>query len=160
MAKTALHDFFKKVIDEEINSDGLQLSDRELYVINELWFAPKRLEDLAKEMGVTRERIRQVEAKAQKKILSHIKTRKAEIEEKHEMKARREEYGDEILDQKIDTLDLSVRTYNGLRRNNISTIGDIMKMSNAEVMKIRNFGRKSYHEVVEQLKKYGLVLKD
>lgn len=161
MAKTALHDFFKKVIDEEINSDGLQLTGRELYVINELWFTPKRLEDLAKEMGVTRERIRQIETKAQKKILCHIETRKAEIEEKHAMEARREECGDtKILNQKIDTLDLSVRTYNCLRRNNIATIGGIMSMSITELMKIRNLGGKSSHEVVEKLKKYGLVLKE
>lgn len=56
----------------------------------------------------------------------------------------------------IETLNLNIRPYNCLIRQQIYTIGDIMKLSQKELIKVRNLGRKSYAEVVESLEHIGL----
>lgn len=56
----------------------------------------------------------------------------------------------------IETLNLSIRPYNCLIRQKIYTIGDIMKLSQKELLKVRNLGKKSYAEVVESLERVGL----
>lgn len=56
----------------------------------------------------------------------------------------------------IETLNLSLRPYNCLIRQQIYTIGDVMKLSQKELLKVRNLGKKSYAEVVESLEYVGL----
>lgn len=56
----------------------------------------------------------------------------------------------------IETLNLNIRPYNCLIRQQIYTIGDITKLSQKELLKVRNLGRKSYAEVVESLEHIGL----
>jgi DNA-directed RNA polymerase alpha subunit len=59
----------------------------------------------------------------------------------------------------IDSFPLSVRTYNICRLSNIKTIGDIVKLYPYELLKFKNFGRKSLLEIEEILKSEGLSLK-
>ena len=64
------------------------------------------------------------------------------------------------LDQKIEDLDLSVRSYNCLKRANINTVGELTQKTEEEMMKVRNLGRKSLKEVVQKLNEIGLNLKN
>ncbi|HET5011233.1 TPA: DNA-directed RNA polymerase subunit alpha, partial [Streptococcus pneumoniae] len=70
------------------------------------------------------------------------------------------ESDDRILDRTIEELDLSVRSYNCLKRAGINTVHDLTEKSEAEMMKVRNLGRKSLEEVKLKLIDLGLGLKD
>ena len=62
------------------------------------------------------------------------------------------------LDISIDELELSVRSYNCLKRAGISTIRDLTSKTEDQMMKVRNLGRKSLDEVMEKLHAIGLNL--
>jgi DNA-directed RNA polymerase subunit alpha len=76
------------------------------------------------------------------------------------MKEADTESDDRILDRTIEELDLSVRSYNCLKRAGINTVHDLTEKSEAEMMKVRNLGRKSLEEVKFKLIDLGLGLKD
>lgn len=59
---------------------------------------------------------------------------------------------------RIEELDFSVRTKNCLDRENIQTIGDLVKRTEEDLMALRNFGHKSLNEVKEKLRQFGLSL--
>ena len=62
--------------------------------------------------------------------------------------------------KKVEELDLSVRSLNCLKRDKINTIGDLLDKSEADLLKIRNFGEKSMLEVVKKMRdKFNIVLK-
>ncbi|MGO8673661.1 MAG: DNA-directed RNA polymerase subunit alpha [Capsulimonadaceae bacterium] len=61
-------------------------------------------------------------------------------------------------DARIEELDFSVRTYNCLKKANILTIGDLLQISESDLMQIRNFGKKSLTEVKEKLGSLGLTI--
>lgn len=63
-----------------------------------------------------------------------------------------------ILAMQIEEMDLSVRSYNCLKRANIHTVEDLTKKSEDEMLKVRNLGRKSLDEVIVKLQSYGLSL--
>ena len=67
---------------------------------------------------------------------------------------------DRILERTIEELDLSVRSYNCLKRAGINTVYDLTEKSEAEMMKVRNLGRKSLEEVKIKLADLGLGLKN
>ena len=67
---------------------------------------------------------------------------------------------DRILERTIEELDLSVRSYNCLKRAGIITVYDLTEKSEAEMMKVRNLGRKSLEEVKIKLADLGLGLKN
>lgn len=67
---------------------------------------------------------------------------------------------DRILDRTIEELDLSVRSYNCLKRAGINTVFDLTEKTEAEMMKVRNLGRKSLEEVKLKLTDLGLGLKE
>ena len=67
---------------------------------------------------------------------------------------------DRILERTIEELDLSVRSYNCLKRAGIKTVYDLTEKSEAEMMKVRNLGRKSLEEVKIKLADLGLGLKN
>lgn len=67
---------------------------------------------------------------------------------------------DRILKRTIEELDLSVRSYNCLKRAGINTVYDLTEKSEAEMMKVRNLGRKSLEEVKIKLADLGLGLKN
>ena len=65
-----------------------------------------------------------------------------------------------ILDRTIEELDLSVRSYNCLKRAGINTVFDLTEKTEPEMMKVRNLGRKSLEEVKLKLQDLGLGLKE
>lgn len=78
-------------------------------------------------------------------------------EEEHEAKEERKGM-DEVLNKSIEELELSVRSANCLKEGRIKTIGQLAKKSEEELLKMRNFGKKSLVEIKEILKSYGLSL--
>ena len=60
----------------------------------------------------------------------------------------------------IEDLDLSVRSYNCLKREGINTVSELVALSETQLMNIRNFGQKSVDEVKDKLVEMGLSLKD
>jgi DNA-directed RNA polymerase subunit alpha len=62
------------------------------------------------------------------------------------------------LMRSVDELELSVRSYNCLKKTNIETIGELVQKTEAEMLKTKNFGRKSLNEIKEILKTMGLSL--
>jgi DNA-directed RNA polymerase subunit alpha len=60
----------------------------------------------------------------------------------------------------VEDLNLSVRSYNCLKREGINTVGDLVQKSEAELMDIRNFGQKSIDEVKAKLDELGLTLRE
>lgn len=65
---------------------------------------------------------------------------------------------DKILEMTIEELDLSVRSYNCLKRAGINTVEDLISKTEEEMMKVKNLGRKSLEEVVTKLDALGLKL--
>ncbi len=65
---------------------------------------------------------------------------------------------DEKYNMPVEQLDLSVRTMNCLRRSGISTVGELISKKPKELLKLRNFGQKSFREIEEHLKGMGLSL--
>lgn len=63
-----------------------------------------------------------------------------------------------ILEMTIEELDLSVRSFNCLKRAGINTVADLVNTTEEDMMKVRNLGRKSYEEVVNKLADMGLNL--
>ena len=67
---------------------------------------------------------------------------------------------DKVLELTIEELDLSVRSFNCLKRANINTVEDLISKTEDEMMKVRNLGRKSLEEVINKLSMMGLSLTD
>jgi len=65
---------------------------------------------------------------------------------------------DKVLEMTIEELDLSVRSFNCLKRANINTVEDLINKTEDEMMKVRNLGRKSMEEVINKLAMMGLSL--
>ena len=65
---------------------------------------------------------------------------------------------DKVLELTIEELDLSVRSFNCLKRANINTVEDLISKTEEEMMKVRNLGRKSLEEVINKLAMMGLSL--
>ena len=65
---------------------------------------------------------------------------------------------EKILEMTIEELDLSVRSFNCLKRAGINTVDDLINKSEEEMMKVRNLGKKSFDEVKEKLKTLGFEL--
>ncbi len=70
-----------------------------------------------------------------------------------------EEESDKVLEMNIDELELSVRSYNCLKRAQINTVEELVNKSEEEMMKVRNLGRKSLEEVINKLEELGLGFK-
>ena len=67
---------------------------------------------------------------------------------------------DKVLEMTIEELDLSVRSFNCLKRAGINTVQDLINKSEEDMMKVRNLGRKSLEEVVSKLNSLGFKLTD
>ena len=65
---------------------------------------------------------------------------------------------EKVLEMSIDELELSVRSYNCLKRANINTVEELTDKTPDDMMKVRNLGRKSLEEVLAKLKELGLEL--
>ena len=66
---------------------------------------------------------------------------------------------EKVLEMSIEELDLSVRSYNCLKRAGINTVEDLANKTEDEMMKVRNLGRKSLEEVLNKMAELGLSLK-
>ncbi len=84
--------------------------------------------------------------------LSETMGNKATVVEKAEA------HRDKVLELTIEELDLSVRSFNCLKRANINTVEDLISKTEDEMMKVRNLGRKSLEEVINKLAMMGLSL--
>lgn len=164
------------------------LTERETLVIEMRYRDRMTLDEAAKAFNVTRERVRQIEAKALRK-LQHPGRLKAyasvpykEWQKEHAARERAEmrldwylQHGDYkvelderdkpgtvakgVLGTTVEDLQLSVRSYNCLKRAGINTVEDILKLSEEEMMTVRNLGRKSTEEVVGKIHSLGLKMK-
>ena len=65
---------------------------------------------------------------------------------------------EKILEMTIEELDLSVRSFNCLKRAGINTVEDLISKSEEEMMKVRNLGKKSLEEVISKLQSLGFNL--
>lgn len=66
---------------------------------------------------------------------------------------------EKVLEMSIEELDLSVRSYNCLKRAGINTVEDLANKTEEEMMKVRNLGRKSLEEVLNKMAELGLALR-
>lgn len=165
------------------------LTERERRCLEMQYREKLTLEQIGLKVGVTRERVRQIIAKAERKLRHPRVLREmravslgdyAEMQMKYEeaktqielLTNRIEElegrpvtpeetnHEKDLNDKSIDHLDLSVRSYNCLKRARIDTIGDLKNLCISDLMRIRNLGRKSALEVVEKAKRYGIEIKE
>ena len=67
---------------------------------------------------------------------------------------------EKVLEMTIEELDLSVRSFNCLKRAGINTVEDLISKSEDDMMKVRNLGRKSLEEVINKLASLGFSLYD
>src|SRR5581483_6586068 len=79
-----------------------------------------------------------------------------EIETAASADERKPEIRNENLNRSVEELELSVRSYNCLKNANIQTIGDLVQKTEAEMLRTKNFGRKSLNEIKEILQNLGL----
>lgn len=75
------------------------------------------------------------------------------------MVEKEEEKKDKILEMTIEELDLSVRSYNCLKRAGINSVEELVQRNEEDMMKVRNLGKKSLEEVINKLKELGLSLR-
>jgi DNA-directed RNA polymerase subunit alpha len=75
-----------------------------------------------------------------------------------EQKALRLSIPEEQYNMPVEQLDLSVRTINCLRRANIATVGELITKKEKDLLRLRNFGHKSLHEIGDRLRPMGLSL--
>ena len=74
------------------------------------------------------------------------------------MEEQEEEDRERKLEMTIEDLDLSVRSYNCLKRAGINTVGELVRKTEEEMMKVRNLGKKSFEEVEQKLSELGFSL--
>jgi len=98
---------------------------------------------------------------ASKMLINHLETivelSTTEIEENF-MVERKSEEKNRNLEKPIEDLDLSVRSYNCLKRAGIHTLGELIEKSEEDMMKVRNLGKKSLKEVKQKLEEMNLSL--
>lgn len=95
-------------------------------------------------------------------LTTHLELFSSLTEQPHEREItveKSEERKDKALDMTIEELDLSVRSYNCLKRAGINSVQELCQRTEDEMMKVRNLGRKSLEEVMEKLKEHGLGLR-
>ncbi|WP_347161596.1 DNA-directed RNA polymerase subunit alpha C-terminal domain-containing protein, partial [Peptostreptococcus anaerobius] len=72
---------------------------------------------------------------------------------------KEEDKKEKVLEMTIEELDLSVRSYNCLKRAGINTVEELSNKSEDDMMKVRNLGKKSLEEVIHKLEELELRLK-
>lgn len=100
-------------------------------------------------------------ATASKMMIEHLQVMvdlSAKVKEEEFMIEREDEQNSQILEMQIEDLDLSVRSYNCLKRAGINTVEELTQKSEEDMMKVRNLGKKSLKEVKQKLDELGLGL--
>jgi len=62
-----------------------------------------------------------------------------------------------VLDMPIEDLDLPMRAYNSLKRNNIVKVGQLLQLQDEDLLRMRNFGKKSLDEMKDRLRMRGFL---
>ena len=96
---------------------------------------------------------------AAKMMIEHLEVINAISEQAQNntyMAEKEEENKNSKMEKTIEDLDLSVRSYNCLRRAGINTVADLISKSEEDMMKVRNLGRKSLKEIKEKLEQLNL----
>ena len=75
------------------------------------------------------------------------------------MVEREETVKERVLEMTIEELDMSVRSFNCLKRAGIDTVEDLTNRTEEDMIKVRNLGKKSLEEVIQKLQSLGLSLK-
>lgn len=156
------------------------VSQKEFYVIKQILFEGKSPKECGERFDLTGERIKQIFQKGILKIISNIeglhnssfyvqglleeneilKKENTWLKESINSKVSSTSMGDfSFLQKKIEDLDFSVRTHNCLRAIEADTVADLIKLSEWDLLKIRNFGEKSLAEIKDLLASQGLTLK-
>lgn len=182
----ALDIFGSEEIINEIYINGLlealtTLTDREQRILKCRYEDKLTLEQVAKSENVTRERIRQIQTKALTKLRHPYRKGKIIAVSMDKILEKETEYSNlykeyeflkqdylEITQKKsvpiwltpIEELDFSVRAYNCLKRHGINTLKDITKMTEMDLMKVRNMGKHTAEEIKRKLEEYGLSLQE
>ena len=105
---------------------------------------------------------REIVSLAGKIIMEHVGLFVSLCSEMNDMNiliSHEEEGQTKFLEMPIEEMDLSVRSYNCLKRANINTVEDLVKKSKNDMLKVRNLGLKSIEEVIAKLDEYGLSLR-
>ena len=89
---------------------------------------------------------------AAKDLTEHVSNVEIMVEKEEDQKEK-------VLEMTIEELDLSVRSYNCLKRAGINTVEELANKSEDDMMKVRNLGKKSLEEVIQKLEELGLGLK-
>ncbi|HEY5495687.1 MAG TPA: DNA-directed RNA polymerase subunit alpha C-terminal domain-containing protein, partial [Candidatus Limnocylindrales bacterium] len=63
-----------------------------------------------------------------------------------------------MLEMPIEELDLPMRAYNSLKRNNIVKVGQLLQLTDDDLLRMRNFGKKSLDEMKERLRMRGFLV--
>ncbi|MBR2901701.1 MAG: DNA-directed RNA polymerase subunit alpha [Clostridia bacterium] len=99
-------------------------------------------------------------AKIMCKYLELFVNLSGDVHESDAAVSKEEKSDKKVLETTIEELDLSVRSYNCLKRAGINTVEDLTNKTEEEMMKVRNLGRKSLDEVLIKLEAFGLKLAD
>ena len=175
-----LYDIYIPALKESVDKG---LTDREQQVIRMRFKHHMTLEAVGRELCITRERVRQVEAKALRKlrhprhwrhwqldtmeryIAAEEKAARYELECMHLQSLIQKQAEEPEPEEKpilgeigIDEMELSVRSYNCLRRGGYRTVADLVGKTYADLAKVRNLGRKSVEEVVKKAREYGIEI--
>lgn len=169
-------------IIEDLNVNWL--SDREKDILLKTISYTGDFETVAKEYDLTRDRIRQIFEKALKRLRAGCLRMKNEYDRNytdvheeniklHKENRELKEYIAKLPDEKkkqidamidksgvlslpITELDLTVRTYNCMNNADVKTLGEIVSHTKSELMRFRNFGKKSLEELEDIVRKYDL----
>jgi len=181
--------YIEQHFDENIKDLLNTLTEREARIVTSRLIDGYTLEAVGLQEGVTRDRIRQIEAKAIrklrhpsrlyimrygkeviglqddiKKLTIELSKKKKElidaINNPFEIELTEEEMMLSTLSQKIDNLDFSVRTFNCLRRGGIETLSQLVQSTVHDLQKLRNLGNRSLKEIIYKLNDMGLSLKE
>lgn len=174
------------------------LPDQEKFVIKYIFKNNMSLEEIGKELNLSKVRVRQIKLKAMRKLShpkyynmlfdefdlrEHIKKRE-KVNKELSLELFKKIYAlrtkldtidkvlksvgvdimdtkdNDILSSSIEELELSVRTYNCLKRAGINTIAELINTSVTELNNVRNLGQKGAKEISEKLANIGYVLKE
>lgn len=145
------------------------LTERERCVLDFRYKDGLTFEEIGKRFCVTRERIRQIHAKSFRKLrhpgrLNYLKYGVSGVIARQTENAREAALAslpkpDKPEDITLEELELSVRSYNCLKRAGMNTLRELSEMTFDELCHVRNIGKKSIDEICAVLTKYGITLK-
>lgn len=176
-SKEKVYSVYVPALEEAIT----HLTDREQMVLEMRFVHGMFLGQCGKHLNVSRERIRQIEAKAIRKLRNprfakhylldtldkafEIDAERARLERENMMLREKLEKYENIPKPKaeprkidIDDMELSVRSYNCLRRAGFNFVDDLDGKTVEDLKRVRNLGMKSLREVVEKAKQFGVEI--